>query len=95
MSTMERMLSDDLARLIDRLSASVPAGAPEQIRTTTPTLRARLDDVEASLASARAALLEDYARWRRALDDLENVWALAVWRSSVEELVTNAPRRAA
>jgi hypothetical protein len=90
MNAMERVLADDLGRLIDRLAASIPEGAFERIRTTTPTLRARLDQVEMTLASAHASLVAGYERWAQALDDLENVWALAAWRSAAEEPVENA-----
>ena len=85
MNPMEWVLSDDLARLLDRLAASIPEGAFGQLRTTTPTLSARLDQMETNLAATRASLVEAYGRWTRALDDLENVWALAVWRSANEE----------
>jgi hypothetical protein len=95
MNTMERMLSADLARLTDRLAASIPEGALGQIRTTTPTLSARLDQIEANLAATRASLVEVYGRWTRALDDLENVWALAVWRAANEEPAERAQRLAA
>ena len=95
MNTMERMLSADLARLTDRLAVSIPEGALGQIRTTTPTLRARLDEMEANLAATRASLVEAYGRWTRALDDLENVWALATWRAAAEEPAESAPRLAA
>jgi hypothetical protein len=95
MNRMERVLSDDLTRLTDRLAASIPEGALDRIRATTPTLRARLDQLEATLAGARASLVEDYARWARALDDLENVWALAAWRSAAEEPVESVSRLAA
>ena len=47
-------------------------------------------------AEVRAALLDDYGRWRRALDDLENLWALANWRSAAaQEAVEQAPGLAA
>jgi outer membrane murein-binding lipoprotein Lpp len=95
MNAMERVLADDLARLIDRLAASVPEGAFGRICTTTPTLRARLDQLDTTLAATRGSLVEAYERWARALDDLENVWALAAWRSAVEEPAENAPRLAA
>ncbi|HSD20232.1 MAG TPA: hypothetical protein VLC54_09345 [Anaeromyxobacter sp.] len=95
MNTMERVLADDLARLIDRLAASIPEGAFERVCTTTPALRARLDQLDRTLAAARGSLVEAYERWARALDDLENVWALAAWRSAVEGPAENAPRLAA
>jgi hypothetical protein len=51
----------------------------------TPTLKARLETAETQLTAVRAALLEAYGRWGRALEDLENLWALAAWRSAVAE----------
>ena len=95
MNTIERALSDDLVRLMDRLATSIPEGAVEQVRTTTPRLRARLDEMEANLTAARAALLEAHGRWGRALDDLENLWALAAWRAAAEEPDQTLHRRAA
>jgi hypothetical protein len=90
MNAMERVLADELGRLTDRLAASIPKGAFERIRTTTPTLRARLDQVETTLAAAHASLVAAYGLWAQALDDLENVWALAVWRAAADEPVENA-----
>ena len=95
MNAMERLLSADLARAIDRLATSIPEGSLERMRTVTPTLAARLADVETGLAGARAALVEDYARWTRTLDDLENIWALAAWRSAAEEPLDAVSRLAA
>jgi hypothetical protein len=37
------------------------------------------------LVVVRAALLEGYGRWRRSLDDLENLWALAAWKTAGED----------
>jgi hypothetical protein len=91
MSNVERLLSDDLTRLLDRLGASVPEGTLGEIRTKMPELSTRLDGVERKLSSEYAALVESYGRWRRTLEDLENLWALAAYRSSVLE----EPRRAA
>jgi hypothetical protein len=80
-------LSDDLTRLFD-LSVSIPE--------RTITLVRRHDEVEAILSGARASLIEeDYARWARVLDNLENVCALAAWRSAAEEPVESASRLAA
>ena len=85
MNPVERVLNRELSELLDRLAASVPEGSLEQIRASSPTLRARLDEAELSLAAVRAALIEGYGRWRRALEDVENLWALAGWRSTVAE----------
>ena len=85
MNPVERILYQELTQLLDRLATSVPDGSLERIRAANPALRARLDEAEANLAAARAALVEGYGRWRRALDDVENIWALAAWRSAAAE----------
>jgi hypothetical protein len=85
MNAVDLVLTDEIGRLMDRLGATVPGGSLETTSEANPTLRARLDDMEVSLATARAAVLEDYGRWRRTLDDLENLWALAAWRSAAPE----------
>jgi hypothetical protein len=80
MNSVDRVLYEELTHLMDRLATSVPAGS--LTAAGHPLLRARLDEADAQLAAARASLLEDYGRWRRALEDVENLWALAAWRSS-------------
>jgi len=96
MNAVDVMLQDELGRLMDRLAATVPGGSLEATSAWNPALRTRLDDMEVSLATARVALLEDYGRWRRMLDDLENVWALAAWASGPAEQPAEyaAPRAA-
>lgn len=93
MNAVDVLLMDELGRLMDRLAASVPGGSLEAANATNPTLRTRLDDMEISLTLARAALLEDYGRWRRKLDDLENLWAVAA--SAAEEASEYAAAQAA
>jgi hypothetical protein len=85
MNPVERALYQELTALLDRLSTSVPEGGFERIRATNPTLKARLDDADAKLAAVRESLLDGYGRWRRALEDLENLWALGAWRSAAAE----------
>src|SRR5207247_7288811 len=85
MNPVERVLYRELTELLDRLAASVPGGSLEQIRASSPTLRARLDEAELSVDAVRAAMLEGCGRWRRALEDVENLWALAAWRSTAAE----------
>jgi len=85
MNAVDVVLQDELGRLMDRLAAAVPGGSLEATSEGNPTLRSRLDDMEISLAMARASLLEDYGRWRRTLDDLESLWALASWTSAAAE----------
>ena len=97
MNPVERVLYDEITRLLDRLAVSVPDTSFEAIRAANPTLRARLEETEATLAAQRAALLEGYGRWRRALEDVENLWALAAWRRSApaEETAEQAAALAA
>ena len=96
MNAVERILDAELASLLDRLAASLPPGALGAVTVSSPTLRSRLDEAEARLGDVRAALLADYARWRRALEDIENLWALASWRSAaVQEPVEQTTTLAA
>ena len=88
MNSMERLLHDEITRLIDRLASSVRDGEMERIRAANPTLKLRLEEMDTSLAGIRSFLVEGYGRWRRALDDLENLWALAAWRSAESEEAT-------
>jgi hypothetical protein len=82
MNSVDRILYEELTHLVDRLATSVPNGSLAQAAAANPLLRARLDEADAQLAAARASLLDDYGRWRRALEDMENLWALAAWRRS-------------
>ena len=82
MNSVERVLYEELTNLVDRLATSVPQGAWPRRPSANPLLRTRLDEADAQLAAARASLLEGYGRWRRALEDVENLWALAAWRRS-------------
>jgi hypothetical protein len=85
MNPLERVLHQELTGLLDRLATSVPPGGFETIRAANPTLKTRLDDADAKLAAVRESLLDSYGRWRRALEDLENLWALGTWRSTAAE----------
>ena len=82
MNPVDRLLYEELTHLVDRLATSVPHGSLMQAAGANPLLRARLDETDAQLAAARASLLDSYGRWLRALDDMENLWALAAWRRS-------------
>jgi hypothetical protein len=95
MNDVDRVLTDDLNRLLDRLSGSVPGRCLEVAVARHPTLRARLEEAEADATALRLELLDGYGRWRRALEHLENLWAVAAWRSAAEELPQPAPTLAA
>ena len=90
MNTVEQVLDTEVADLLERLAESVPGGCLSGISARQPTLRKRLDEMESQLTMARTALLEGYGRWRRALEDVENLWAVAAFRSAAEETVEPA-----
>jgi hypothetical protein len=96
MNPVERVLQEELRGLLDRLATSMPERAFESIRGANPTLKAKLDDADSKLAAARESLLDGYGRWRRALEDVENLWALGAWRSAAaEEPAEQSPALAA
>jgi hypothetical protein len=76
MDPLDRILQDDLNRLVDRLAADSPAGAVCLAAAERPDLRARAEALEADLASCRDALLVHYDRWRESLDELADLWSL-------------------
>ena len=90
MNGLERLLQDDLNRLLDRIaaraSAGVAAGLPGE-------LRARIDCAEDRLSGLRTSLLDGYAEWARAVEECEDLWILAELRREAEE--TTERRRAA
>ncbi|HYU14752.1 MAG TPA: hypothetical protein VEL05_01720 [Candidatus Acidoferrum sp.] len=90
MNAVEQVLNTEVADLLERLAESVPGGCLSGIGARQPALRKRLDEMESQLTMARTALLEDYGRWRRALEDVENLWAVAAYRSTAEETVEPA-----
>jgi hypothetical protein len=81
MNAVEQVLSVEMNELLDRLASSVPGGCLRAISAAQPALRKRLDEMEDQLTDARALLLDGYGRWRRALEDLENLWALGAYRA--------------
>ena len=83
MNAVEHVLYEEVTHFMDRLATTVPPGAA--VPTAMPRMRSRLEEAEAELATARAAIVEGYGRWRRALEDVENLWALAAWRSTAAE----------
>jgi hypothetical protein len=96
MNSMERLLNDEITRLLDRLATSLPEGGIERMRAANPTLKHRLDEMETALAGLRNTLIDGYGRWGQALGDLENLWALAAWRSAAsEEAAEKTPALAA
>jgi hypothetical protein len=92
MNPLDRLLRDELNRLLDRIAASTKTGVVKVSANQLPDLRARLDEAEARLAATRQALLEQYGGWQEALDACEDLWALA--QMELEETRTGALRAA-
>jgi len=90
MNAVEMLLQEEITHFIDRLAASMPPVGVAS-HAMTPAVRTRLDDAETQMAQARATLMEGYGRWRRALEDVENLWALAAWRSTAAEETSEHP----
>lgn len=90
MNALERLLQDELNRLVDRIAAR--AGA-ETAAGLPVELRARIDRSEDRLSDLRTALLDGYAEWARAIEQCEDLWGLAELRRETEE--TTERRRAA
>jgi hypothetical protein len=77
MNPLEDLLQDDLNRLVDRIATTTLEGTVAGCATKQPGLMSRIEQAETALAKMREGLLEGYAVWRQALDDLSDLWALA------------------
>ena len=81
MSHFERLLQDDLNRLIDRIAVRAGEGT-DGLKSD---LKAHIERAEEHLTVLRAALLDGYAEWERAMDECEDLWALAGLRREAPE----------
>jgi hypothetical protein len=85
MSHFERLLQDDLNRLVDRIAARAGEGTAAGLKSD---LRTRVERSEERLTALRAVLLDGYAEWERAMDGCEDLWALAALRDEALEVPT-------
>lgn len=83
MSHFERLLQDDLNRLIDRIAARAGEGTAAGLKSE---LRTHIERSEDRLTVLRAALLEGYAEWARAIEECEDLWALAGLKREAPEI---------
>jgi hypothetical protein len=77
MNALERLLQDDLNRLLDRIAAATHEGVVASSGDLRPDLVSQLAASEARLSLVRDDLLRGYAAWRDALEDCGDLWALA------------------
>lgn len=90
MNTLERLLQDELNRLVDRIAARAGDGTAAGLE---PDLRARIERAEDRLTGLRGALLDGYAEWAGAIEECEDLWTLADLRRETEDVTEH--RRAA
>jgi hypothetical protein len=81
MSHFDRLLQDDLNRLIDHIAVRAGEGTAAGLK---PDLTAHLERSEERLTVLRAVLQDAYAEWMRALDECEDLWAVAGLRRETE-----------
>jgi hypothetical protein len=91
MSTLDRLLHDEMNRLVDRRAASAPEGAAAALAEQDPELHARMLRVEARLARLRQSLLDDYRQWQETIDECEDLWGLASLKASEASADAFAP----
>jgi len=77
MNALERLLHDDLNRLIDRVAVTTHEGLVAGCEERRRDLFEQLAEAETRLTAARQILLQDYTVWREALDECADLWALA------------------
>ena len=92
MSTLERLLQDELNRLVDRIAARAGEDTAAGLKSD---LRAHIERCEDRLTALRAALLDGYAEWTRALEECEDPWAVAGLRKDGAEAPARISRKAA
>jgi hypothetical protein len=89
MNALDRLLRDELSRMLDRVAAAALSvnreGAPYD-----GGILGGIEAAEARLTALRLRMLEDYERWAEALGECGNLWALALLEaaepSAAEEL---------
>jgi len=82
MSHFERLLQDDLNRLVDRIAVRAGEDTAAGLKSD---LRTHIERSEDRLTVLRAALLDGYAEWARAIEECEDLWALAGLRREAPE----------
>jgi hypothetical protein len=92
MNALERLLQDELNRLLDRIALRTGDDTAGGLKSD---LRAPIERCEDRLTALRAALLDGYAEWTRTVEECEDLWAVAVLRKDGAEAPARISRRAA
>ena len=86
MNSVDQVLREEMNRLLDRVAGGSSAEGLVGVLSDQPGLRARLDETEERLAALRRSMLETYGAWGRAMDDLENLWAVVGYRRELSPM---------
>ncbi|MGH7415794.1 MAG: hypothetical protein ACREKJ_16490 [Candidatus Rokuibacteriota bacterium] len=92
MNAFEKLLQDELNRLVDRIAARA---GDETAAGLTPDLKARVERCEDRLTELRTALLDGYGEWTRTLGECEDLWAVAGLRQDAPAAAARISRIAA
>ena len=92
MSALDRLLQDELNRLVDRIAARVEDDTTAGLNSD---LKSRIERCEDRLTALRGALLDGYAEWTRTLEECDDLWAVAGLRKDGAEAPARISRRAA
>ncbi|MEX2223318.1 MAG: hypothetical protein WEG40_16125 [Candidatus Rokuibacteriota bacterium] len=92
MNSLERLLQDELNRLVDRIAARAGEDTAAALKSD---LKGRIERCEDRLTALRAALLDGYLEWTRALEECEDLWAVAGLRKDAAEAPARISRKAA
>jgi hypothetical protein len=92
MNGLEKLLQDELNRLVDRVAARVGDDTTAGLNSD---LKAHIERCEDRVTALRAVLLDGYAEWTRALEECEDLWAVAGLRKDSAEAPARISRKAA
>jgi hypothetical protein len=82
MNPLDRLLREEMSRCVERIAGAYGEGTLPFVTAHHPRLGARIEEAETRLAGLRSGLLENYAAWEAALEEMENLWALAAMKQA-------------
>jgi hypothetical protein len=84
MNQIDRLLLDEMHRLVDRVATLEPDGLVDAL-AAHPHLRSLIDAAEARLTAVRADLVGLYRQWEEAIEEYEDLWALCALKRAAPE----------
>src|SRR6185503_11436405 len=92
MNALERLLQDELNRLLDRIAVRAGDDSAGGLKSD---LRAPIERCEDRLTALRGALLDGYSEWARTIEEYEDLCAVAGLRKDGAESPARISRSAA